>query len=50
MIQIWALYLYFEGAKSIHVLKVPIWGFGGRWRVLIRVWHLYFDFDMITGL
>ena len=43
-------YLDFEGAKNIHVLKVLIWGFGGRWRFLTGVWHLYLDLDIVTGL
>ena len=30
MIPIIAFYLDFEGAKNIYVLKVFIWGFGGR--------------------
>ena len=34
MIQILTLYLDFEGAKNIQVLKVLIWGFRGCWRVL----------------
>merc|ERR1712081_5924 len=50
MIRIWALYLGFEGAKNIHVLKVLIWGFRGNWRFLTRVLHLYLDLDMVTGL
>ena len=50
MIQIWALYLDFEGAKNIHILEVLILGFGGRWRFLTGVWHLYLDLDMVTGL
>ena len=50
MIRILALYLDFEGAKNIHVLKVLIWGFGGRWRLLTGVWHLDLDLDMFTGL
>ena len=50
MIQILALYLNFEGAKNIHVLEVLIWGFGGRWRFLTRVWHLDLDLNMVTGL
>merc|ERR1712082_419126 len=46
MIQILALYLDFEGAKNIHVLYVLIWGFGGRWRFLMGVWHFdKFHFD-----
>ena len=45
MIQIWALYLEFEGAKNIYVLEVLIWGFGGRWRFLTGVWHLDLDLD-----
>ena len=50
MIQIWALYPDFEGAKKIHVLLALIWGFGGCWRFLTGVWHLDLDFDMVTGL
>merc|ERR1711954_441771 len=50
MIQILALYLYFEGAKNIHVLYVLIWCFGRRWRFLTGVWHLDLDLDMATGL
>ena len=49
MIQILALYLDFEGAKNIHVLKVLIWGFGGRWRFLTGVWNLDIDLDMVPG-
>ena len=45
-----ALYLYFEGAKNIHVLQVLIWGFGGRWGFLLAVWYLDLDLDMVTGL
>ena len=50
MIGILAPYLDFEDAKNIHVLYVLIWGFGGRWRFLTGVWHLYLDLDMVTGL
>ena len=50
MFLIVALYRDFEGAKKIHVLKVLIWGFGGRWRFLTWVWHLDLDLDMVTGL
>ena len=50
MIQILALYLDFEGAKTIHVLQVIIWGFGGCWGFLTGVWHFYFDLDMVTDL
>ena len=50
MIQILALYLNFEGAKNTHIPKVFIWVFGGCWRFLTRVWHLYIDLDMVTGL
>ena len=50
MIQSLALYLDFEGAKNIHPLYVPIWGFGGCWRFLTGVWHLDLDLDMVTGL
>ena len=42
MVQIFALYLDFEGAKNIHVLKVLIWGFGGCWMFLTVVWILIF--------
>ena len=50
MVQISALYLDFEGAKHIHVLKVLIWGFRGCWRFLTGDWHLDLDLDMVTGL
>ena len=50
MIQISALYLNFEGAKNIHVLKVLIWGFGGRWMFLTGVWHLDLDSNMVNSL
>ena len=50
MIQIFALYLDFEGAKSFHVLKVLIWGFGGCWRFLTGVWHFDLELDIVTGL
>ena len=50
MIHILALYLDFEGAKNIHVLKVLIWGFDGYLRFLTGVCHLDLDFDMVTGL
>ena len=45
-----ALYLDLEGAKNIHVLKVLIWGFGGRWRFLTGVQHLDPDLDMVKCL
>ena len=45
-----ALYLDFDGAKNIYVLQVLIWGFGGCWRFLTRVWHPDIDLDMVTGL
>ena len=48
--RILALYLNFEGANNIHVLQVFIWGFGGHWRFLIRVWHLDLNLDMVPGL
>ena len=44
------LYLDFQGAKSIHLLEVLIWGFGGRWRFFTGVWHLDLDLDTVTGL
>ena len=50
MIQILALYLDFEGAKNIHVLKVIIWGFGGCWRFLTGVQHLDLDLDIVIHL
>ena len=50
MIRILALNLDFEGAKNVQVLKVLIWGFGGCWRLLTRVWHLDLDYVMVTGL
>ena len=46
MIQIFALYLDFEGAKKIHVLWVLIQVFGGCWRFLTWVWYLDLDLDM----
>ena len=49
MFQILVLYLDFEGAKNIYVIWVLILGFGGCWRLLTGVWHLYLDLDMITG-
>ena len=39
-----------KGENNIHVLRVLILGFGGRWRFLTVVWHLNLDFDMVTGL
>ena len=45
-----ALYLDFEGAKTIYVLEVLIWGFWGWWRFLTWVWHLDLDLNMVTGL
>ena len=50
MFQILALYLDFEGAKNIHVLKVLLWGFGGCWRFLTGVLHLDLDLDMVNDL
>ena len=50
MIQIWALYLYFDGAKNIHVLEVLIQGFEGCWRYLTGVWHLDLDLDGLRNL
>ena len=49
MIQILAFYHGFECAKSIHVLQVLIWSFGGRWRFLSGVQDLDIDLDMVTG-
>ena len=45
-----ALYLDYEGAKNIHVLKVLILGFGGHWRLLTGVLHPDIDWDMVNGL
>ena len=45
-----ACYLDFECAKNIHVLYVLLWGFGGRWKFLVGVWHLDLDLNMVTGL
>ena len=46
MLQSLALYLYFLGAKKIHVLQVLIWDFGGWWRFLtVYTHHLYLDFE-----
>ena len=39
-IQNLAVYLYSEGAKNIHVLKVLIWGFRGYWMIMTGVLHL----------
>ena len=58
MIQIVALYFDFEGAKTIHVFKVLIWGFGGRTRfglgfgisILILIWSLVFYTPLIQIL
>ena len=47
--QILALYLDFEGAKNINVLKVLIWGFVGLWRFPTGVLHSDIDFGMVTG-
>ena len=48
--RILALYLDFEGAKNIHVLKALIWGFVGCWRFLSGVLHPDIDLAMVTGL
>ena len=50
MIWILALYLDVGGAKNIHVLWTPIWGFKGCWRFMNQVWHLDLNLDMFTGL
>ena len=42
--------LDFEGAKNIHVLEVPIWGFEGHLGFLIGVWDLDLYLDMVIGL
>ena len=43
MFWILALYLDFEGSKTINVLQVLIWGPTG-------IWHLDLDLYMVTGL
>ena len=50
MFQILALYLDFEVAKDILVLKVLIWGFGGCWRPLTGDLLLDFDLFIVSGL
>ena len=50
MFQLLVLYLNFEGAKNINVIKVLIRGFGGGWGILTGVWHLDLYLDMVTGL
>ena len=50
MFRMFALYLDFEGAKNIHVLKILIRDYGGCWRFLTGVWHLDLDLEMVTGL
>ena len=50
MIQNLALYLDFEGAKNIHVLKVLVSRFGGCWMFLTEVWYLDLGLVMVTGL
>ena len=42
------LYLDFEDAKNIYVIQVLIWSFDWGWRVLIGVWHLYIEFDIVA--
>ena len=49
-IRILGLYLDFESAKNIHVLKVLIWVCGGWLMFLTGVWNLNLNLDMITGL
>ena len=50
MFLILALYLNFEGAKTIHVLHVLIWGVGGCCWFLTGVWHLDLDLDGLRNL
>ena len=45
-----ALYLDFEEAKTIYVLKVLIRGYGGSWRLLPVNWYLNFDLYSVTGV
>ena len=50
MFRILALYLDFEVAKYIQVLKVLICGSGGCWRFLTGAWHLDLDLNIVTRL
>ena len=50
MIQILDCYLFFEGAKNIHVLEVQIFGIGENWRFLTKVWHPDLGLNMVTSL
>ena len=50
IVQILSLSVELEGAKNIHVFKGLIWSFGGCWRILIWVWDLELDFDMVSCL
>ena len=54
-IQNFALYLDFESAKIVHVLKVLSWGYEGCWRfltgvgilILIWIWSVFFRMPML---
>ena len=50
MIWNFGLYLDFEGAKTTHVLYVPVWDFGGCWNFLTEVWHIDLYLDMASWL
>ena len=50
IIRILALYLDFEGAKNIDILKFLIWGFGRYWMFLTGVWYLDLYLDMVRNL
>ena len=50
MVQIFALFLHFEGANNIHVLEVLIWSFARCWRFLNWVLPIKVDLDMVLGL
>ena len=60
MVQIFALFLHFEGANNIYVHEVLIWSFERHWRfltgvwfgilMLIWIWSLVFGIPMIRIL
>ena len=50
LFQILALYIDFESANNIHVLKVLCLGFEGHWRFLTWVWQLHLDLNLVTCL
>ena len=42
--------IWFQRCKENHVLQVLICSFGGCWRFLSWVWHLYLDLGMVNIL